>query len=224
MPKKKNTGKVALSIFLGVCSVAAIVGTAFAISRAVNKETVTSSPTVISTSGNSGSNNSGSSGSGTGSGSGSGQQGGNQSGQEEGGTNEEGNNSGQEHSEQIAINCLAGEVYWNSTVQQGEMNELTFTATLTGLPSDATDEDKGLYIYCDDDDLGEWIKIYRVVNGVEQEMNSPFHFQSGEQIHLKQKKLANVGTFYKIPLWIFSDTFDTDEVYHIIDVWMRTNA
>lgn len=210
--KKGNKAKTVLYVILGLGLVGALAGTGVALSR-INKDHTpptsdTSRPDDENPSENQGSSSDN-----------------NSSSDSEEQENSSSNSDHQENNEQVSISCSAGEVYWTSTVQQGEMHELSFVATLTGLPSTATNEDKGLYIYCDDEELDDWIQIYRVSNGQEVTMYSPYHFQSGEVIHLRQKKLASEHTaFYKIPLWIFADNYDNDQVYSIIDVWFRTNA
>lgn len=205
---KQTKGKTALYAFLGLGLVAACLGAGITLSRAIAKDNNTCIIERPSDSSNE-DNNHGSSN--------------NDPSQDSGDNNSSSEQpGGPTTTEKVTINCSAGEVYWNSTVAQGEMNETSFVATLNGLPANATSQDKGLYIYTDDEEVEDWMQIYRVVNGQEVTMHSPYHFQSGDTIHLRQKKLATGYYFYKIPLFIFADKYEPLECSAIIDVWIRT--
>lgn len=236
--KKTNIGKTILYVFLGFGIVAALVGSGLAISRSVSRKISTSDTTQSSndnqinngtTNGGTSSNTSG--GSTTGSGdSGTTSQGGSGNTSQGGSTSSGDNNSSSENSNhsttnQVTINCSAGEVYWyNNLNDSSSWNTLSVVCALNGLPANATNSDKALYIYCDDDDLDQWIEISTMRNGSKVVLNSPYSFTSGETITLTQKKAAPATGFYKIPLWVFATNYDTDQVYHIIDVWFRTNS
>lgn len=205
---KQTKGKTALYAFLGLGLVAACLGAGITLSRAIAKDNNTSIIERPSDSSNE-DNNHGSSN--------------NDPSQDSGDNNSPTEQpGGPTTTEKVTINCSAGEVYWNSTVAQSEMNETSFVATLNGLPANATSQDKGLYIYTDDEEVEDWMQIYRVVNGQEVTMHSPYHFQSGDTIHLRQKKLATGYYFYKIPLFIFADNYEPLVCSAIIDVWIRT--
>ena len=130
--------------------------------------------------------------------------------------------SNQNESVVPTINCsLPQEVYWYNTEDQVELNESLLVATINGLPLDATDEDRELYFWSDDDDLDEWIEISRMKNGVKEVINSPYTFQSGETIHIKQVHEAPAMGFYKIPLWIYAVNYEPSEVYNCVDFWFQ---
>ena len=130
--------------------------------------------------------------------------------------------SNQNESVVPTINCsLPQEVYWYNTEDQVELNESLLVATINGLPLDATDEDRELYFWSDDDDLDEWIEISRMKNGVKEVINSPYTFQSGETIHIKQVHEAPTMGFYKIPLWIYAVNYEPSEVYNCVDFWFQ---
>lgn len=231
--KKKNIGKTVGYFFLGLAVIAATVGCAIAISRSVSDNTPTTNQVTQPTGGNQNNTDDSSNTGGSGNGSSQGGQssGGNESGSQqenpgsESGGNESSGNEEHETSDTVEINCLAGEVYWYNNVDDStSWNTLSVVCTLNGLPSNATASDKGLYIYCDDDALDQWIEISVMREGSKVVLNSPYAFQSGETITLTQKKAAPLTGFYKIPLWIFATNYDTEQVYHIIDVWFRTNA
>ncbi len=235
---KTKFGTKVLYAFLGLGIIAALIGSGIAISRGINNKISTTNTTSQTTGGNqntqtsedldddtgpsdtggNSSQNEQSSG-----GNESGQQGGNSESQS-GGDNTSGNEE-HETTDSVQINCSAGEVYWYNNVDDStSWNTLSVVCALNGLPSNATASDKGLYIYCDDDALDQWIEISVMRSGSKVILNSPYAFQSGETITLTQKKAAPLTGFYKIPLWIFATNYDTEQVYHIIDVWFRTNA
>lgn len=119
-----------------------------------------------------------------------------------------------------AINCSAPhEVYWYNTEDQVELNETMFVSTINGLPSNASENEKELYFWSDDDDLDEWIELSVMRDGQKVILNSPYSFKSGETIHAKQIKKAPSTGFYKIPLWIYAVNYEPGEVFNCIDFW-----
>ena len=120
------------------------------------------------------------------------------------------------------INCSTPrEVYWYNTEDQAELNETLLVATINGLPANATDEDRELYFWSDDDDLDEWIEISQTKNGNKVILNSPYVFESGDTIKIKQIKPAPVTGFYKIPLWIYAVNYEPEQVYNCVDFWFQ---
>ena len=120
------------------------------------------------------------------------------------------------------INCsLPQEVYWYNTEDQVDLNESLLVATLNGLPANATEDDKELYIWSDDDDLDEWIEISQTKNGNKVILSSPYVFHSGDTLHLKQIKEAPATGFYKIPLWIYAVNYEPSQVYNCVDIWFQ---
>lgn len=81
----------------------------------------------------------------------------------------------------------------------------SFIFALSGLPANATDAQKQLYLYCDDDTMPNWIDLWTVSNGTNVPLTSPYVFKSGDTIFVKAKKHPQPtdiwGTWYKIPLW-----------------------
>ena len=120
------------------------------------------------------------------------------------------------------INCSTPrEVYWYNTEDQVELNETLLVATINGLPANATDEDRELYFWSDDDDLDEWIEISQTKNGNKVILNSPYVFESGDTIKIKQIKPAPATGFYKIPLWIYAVNYEPEQVYNCVDFWFQ---
>ena len=120
------------------------------------------------------------------------------------------------------INCSTPrEVYWYNTEDQVELNETLLVATINGLPANATDEDRELYFWSDDDDLDEWIEISQTKNGNKVILNSPYVFESGDTIKIKQIKPAPATGFYKIPLWIYAVNYEPEHVYNCVDFWFQ---
>ena len=120
------------------------------------------------------------------------------------------------------INCSTPrEIYWYNTEDQVELNETLLVATINGLPSNATDEDRELYFWSDDDDLDEWIEISQTKNGNKVILNSPYVFESGDTIKIKQIKPAPATGFYKIPLWIYAVHYEPEQVYNCVDFWFQ---
>lgn len=120
------------------------------------------------------------------------------------------------------INCSTPrEVYWYNTEDQVELNETLLVATINGLPANATDEDRELYFWSDDDDLDEWIEISQTKNGNKVILNSPYVFVSGDTIKIKQIKPAPATGFYKIPLWIYAVNYEPEQVYNCVDFWFQ---
>ena len=120
------------------------------------------------------------------------------------------------------INCSTPrEVYWYNTEDQVELNETLLVATINGLPANATDEDRELYFWSDDDDLDEWIEISQTKNGNKVILKSPYVFESGDTIKIKQIKPAPATGFYKIPLWIYAVNYEPEQVYNCVDFWFQ---
>ena len=120
------------------------------------------------------------------------------------------------------INCSTPrEVYWYNTENQVELNETLLVATINDLPANATDEDRELYFWSDDDDLDEWIEISQTKNGNKVILNSPYVFESGDTIKIKQIKPAPATGFYKIPLWIYAVNYEPEQVYNCVDFWFQ---
>ena len=130
--------------------------------------------------------------------------------------------SNQNESVVPTINCsLPQEVYWYNTEDQVDLNESLLVATLNGLPANATEDDKELYIWSDDDDLDEWIEISQTKNGNKVILSSPYVFHSGDTLHLKQIKEAPATGFYKIPLWIYAVNYEPSQVSNCVDIWFQ---
>ena len=202
MSKKKSTGKTVTILLLATLGLAALVGGSIAISKKVKDQASSSTPAVIPS--NSEKTNSGSS------------------------SNSESSYSSltpssstnQQENVVPTINCSTPqEVYWYNNEDQVDLNETLLVATLNGLPGNATEDDKELYIWSDDDDLDEWIEISQTKNGNKVILSSPYVFHSGETLHLKQIKEAPATGFYKIPLWIYAVHYEPDQVYNCVDFW-----
>ena len=202
MSKKKSTGKTVTILLLATLGLAALVGGSIAISKKVKDQASSSTPAVIPS--NSEKTNSGSS------------------------SNSESSYSSlspssstnQQENVVPTINCSTPqEVYWYNNEDQVDLNETLLVATLNGLPANATEDDKELYIWSDDDDLDEWIEISQTKNGNKVILSSPYVFHSGETLHLKQIKEAPATGFYKIPLWIYAVHYEPDQVYNCVDFW-----
>ena len=202
MSKKKSTAKTVTILLLATLGLAALVGGSIAISKRVKDQASSSTPAVIPS--NSEKTNSGSS------------------------SNSESSyssltpSSSTNHQENVVptINCSTPqEVYWYNNEDQVDLNETLLVATLNGLPGNATEDDKELYIWSDDDDLDEWIEISQTKNGNKVILSSPYVFHSGETLHLKQIKEAPATGFYKIPLWIYAVHYEPDQVYNCVDFW-----
>ena len=202
MSKKKSTGKTVTILLLATLGLAALVGGSIAISKKVKDQASSSTPAVIPS--NSEKTNSGSS------------------------SNSESSYSSltpssstnQQENVVPTINCSTPqEVYWYNNEDQVDLNETLLVATLNGLPANATEDDKELYIWSDDDDLDEWIEISQIKNGNKVILSSPYVFHSGETLHLKQIKEAPATGFYKIPLWIYAVHYEPDQVYNCVDFW-----
>ena len=202
MSKKKSTAKTVTILLLATLGLAALVGGSIAISKRVKDQASSSTPAVIPS--NSEKTNSGSS------------------------SNSESSYSSlspssstnQQENVVPTINCSTPqEVYWYNNEDQVDLNETLLVATLNGLPANATEDDKELYIWSDDDDLDEWIEISQTKNGNKVILSSPYVFHSGETLHLKQIKEAPATGFYKIPLWIYAVHYEPDQVYNCVDFW-----
>lgn len=98
----------------------------------------------------------------------------------------------------------------------------SFIITISNLPENATDEDKSLTIYSDDETLDDWLTFYTYKDGVENTLNSPYLFTSGETVYVKLKKKAPVVGGYKIALWISQVGYDMNEVVYFLDVYITT--
>ena len=228
MPKNNNSKKVGKTIglvFLGLAIIAALAGSGIAISKYVSKNNnapTTSQTSTTQTPGTNtttpGGNQGGNSGSISNPGSDSSENNDNSSSSQD-------DNSEHQTNAVPTLNCSIGEVYWyNDANDSNSFNEISFVATLNNLPANATDREKELYIYCDDDDLEQWVDIYQIRGGSRVNLNSPYYFKSGETVYIKQIKAAPLTGFYKIPLWVFAANYDSEQVYAIIDIWFRTNA
>ena len=203
MPRKNNTGKTVLIILLSLLGIAALVGGSIAISKRVKDQTTSDIPavqessekTTPKTSSSEASISSNSSVS---------------------------SSAGNNETTIPTINCsLPQEVYWYNTEDQVDLNESLLVATLNGLPTNATEDDKELYIWSDDDDLDEWIEISQTKNGNKVILSSPYVFHSGDTLHLKQIKEAPVTGFYKIPLWIYAVNYEPSQVHNCVDIWFQ---
>ena len=202
MSKKKSTGKVVTIFLLSVLGLAALVGGSIAISKRVKNQASSNTPAVILSSSEKttpgSSSNSESSYS----------------------SLAPSSSTNQQENVVPTINCSTPqEVYWYNNEDQVDLNETLLVATLNGLPSNATEDDKELYIWSDDDDLDEWIEISQTKNGNKVILSSPYVFHSGETLHLKQIKEAPATGFYKIPLWIYAVHYEPDQVYNCVDFW-----
>ena len=203
MSRKNNTGKTVLIILLSLLGIAALVGGSIAISKRVKVQTTSDIPAIQESSEKTtpktssseapiSSNSSVSS------------------------------SAGNNETTIPTINCsLPQEVYWYNTEDQVDLNESLLVATLNGLPANATDEDRELYFWSDDDDLDEWIEISQTKNGNKVILNSPYVFESGDTIKIKQIKPAPATGFYKIPLWIYAVNYEPEQVYNCVDFWFQ---
>jgi len=202
MSKKKSTAKTVTILLLATLGLAALVGGSIAISKRVKAQASSSTPAVNLSSSEK-----------TTPGSSSNSESINTSLSPSSSTN-------QQENVVPTINCSTPqEVYWYNYEDQVDLNETLLVATLNGLPANATDDDKELYIWSDDDDLDEWIEISQTKNGNKVILSSPYVFHSGETLHLKQIKEAPATGFYKIPLWIYAVHYEPDQVYNCVDFW-----
>ena len=209
MSKKKSNGKVFLYLALSILGIAALVGGSIAISKQVKGRT-TSDVTTSEREQNSEKTNTKSSSDGNGSSYSSSL------------NSSSSDQNGQQENVIPTINCSTPrEVYWHNTEDQVELNETLLVATINGLPANATDEDRELYFWSDDDDLDEWIEISQTKNGNKVILNSPYVFESGDSIKIKQIKPAPATGFYKIPLWIYSVHYEPEQVYNCVDFWFQ---
>ena len=203
MSKKNNSGKTILIVTCLLLGIAALVGGSIAISKAMKDKASSNIPntTAISSSEKTNPRTSESS---------------------AGLSSSLSSRSNQEQHENTipTINCSTPqEVYWYNTEDQVELNETLLVATINGLPANATDEDRELYFWSDDDDLDEWMELYVMKNGNKVVLNSPYTFNSGDTIHVKQIKEAPATGFYKIPLWIYAVNYEPDSVFNCVDFW-----
>ena len=204
MSKRKSQGKAILIATGLLLSVAALVGGSIAISKAMKNQASSNIPDTATVS-SSDKTNPRTSESSDGSSSSS-----------------LSSSSSQEQQESTipTINCSTPqEVYWYNTEDQVELNETLLVATINGLPANATDEDRELYFWSDDDDLDEWMELYVMKNGNKVVLNSPYTFNSGDTIHIKQIKEAPATGFYKIPLWIYAVNYEPEDVFNCVDFW-----
>lgn len=203
MKHKNSTGKTVLIILVSLLAVGALVGGAIAIKKYQENKISTITPTSQETSKNDSSSSI-------------------EKSDSSNSSVTSITNSNQNESVIPTINSsLPQEVYWYNTEDQVELNESLLVATINGLPANATDDDRELYFWSDDDDLDEWIEIYRMKNGSKQVLNSPYSFQSGETIHIKQVRAAPATGFYKIPLWIYAVNYEPEQVYNCVDFWFQ---
>ena len=203
MSRKSNTGKTVLVILLSLLGIAALVGGSIAISNRVKDRTTSDIPTVQESSEKTTSISSS---------------------EEEhiSSNHSSSSNAGNEESTIPTINCSTPrEIYWYNTEDQVELNETLLVATINGLPANATDDDRELYFWSDDDDLDEWIEISQTKNGNKVILNSPYVFESGDTIKIKQIKPAPATGFYKIPLWIYAVNYEPEQVYNCVDFWFQ---
>ena len=203
MSRKNSTGKTVLVILLSLLGVAALVGGSIAISKQVKNRTASSIPAIQESSEKTNS----------------------KSGSSEmpvSSNSSISSNAGNNENVIPTINCSTPkEVYWYNSEDQLELNETLLVATINGLPSNSSEDDKELYFWSDDDNLDEWIEISRMKNGSKEVINSPYAFQSGETIHIKQVKAAPATGFYKIPLWIYAVNYEPEQVYNCVDFWFQ---
>ena len=205
MKQKRNLGKTMGLILVSLLATGALVGGAIALNKYSKEKASSPTATTVSDS----TNKAGSS-----------------SSKEQQVSSNPGNsvtsitNSNQNESVVPTINCSADqEIYWYNTADQLDLNEEMFVATINGLPNNATDEDRELYLWCDDDDLDEWIEFYVMRSGNKVVLNNPYNFMSGETIHAKQIKKAPATGFYKIPVWVYAVNYEPDDVHYCMDYW-----
>ena len=204
MAKKNNIGKTIGLCLISLLVCGALVGGAIALNKySKDKASNTTTPTVSETS----SNQPGSS---------------KDSDDSSSPSSSAASSSNNNHNENVVptINCSAPqEVYWYNTADQLELNETMFVVTINGLPSNATDEDRELYLWCDDEDLDDWIEFYVMRSGNKVVLEQPYNFLSGETVHAEQKHKAPTTGFYKIPVWIYAVNYEPDDVHNCIDFW-----
>ena len=203
MSKQKSHGKAILIATCLLLAVAALVGGSIAISKAMKDKASSNIPDTATVSSSDKTNPRTSESS-------------------AGSSSSLSSSSNQEQHENTipTINCSTPqEVYWYNTEDQVELNETLLVATINGLSANATDEDRELYFWSDDDDLDEWMELYVMKNGNKVVLNSPYTFNSGDTIHVKQIKEAPATGFYKIPLWIYAVNYEPDSVFNCVDFW-----
>ena len=203
MSKQKSQGKAILIATCLLLTVAALVGGSIAISKAMKEKASSNIPDTAAVSSSEKTNPRTSESS-------------------EGSSSSLSSSFQQEQQENTipTINCSTPqEVYWYNTEDQIELTETLLVATINGLPANATDEDRELYFWSDDDDLDEWMELYVMENGNKVVLNSPYTFDSGDTIHIKQIKEAPATGFYKIPLWIYAVNYEPEDVFNCIDFW-----
>ena len=205
MAKKNNIGKTIGLCLISLLVCGALVGGAIALNKySKDKASNTTTPNVTETSSN--------------------QPGSSKDSEDESSSpsSSAASSSNNNHNENVipTINCSAPqEVYWYNTADQLDLNETMFVATINGLPSDATDEDRELYLWCDDEDLDDWIEFYVMRSGNKVVLEQPYNFLSGETVHAEQKHKAPATGFYKIPVWIYAVNYEPDDVHNCIDFW-----
>lgn len=203
MFRKNNTGKTVLIILLSLLGIAALVGGSIAISKRVKVQTTSDIPAVQESSEKTTSKTSSSE-------------------APISSNSSVSSSAGNNETTIPTINCsLPQEVYWYNTEDQVDLNESLLVATLNGLPANATEDGKELYIWSDDDDLDEWIEISQTKNGNKVILSSPYVFHSGDTLHLKQIKEAPATGFYKIPLWIYAVNYEPSQVSNCVDIWFQ---
>ena len=203
MPRKNNTGKTVLIILLSLLGIAALVGGSIAISKRVKVQTTSDIPAVQESSEKTTPKPSSSE-------------------APKSSNSSVSSSAGNNETTIPTINCsLPQEVYWYNTEDQVDLNESLLVATLNGVHANATDEDRELYFWSDDDDLDEWIEISQTKNGNKVILNSPYVFESGDTIKIKQIKPAPATGFYKIPLWIYAVNYEPEQVYNCVDFWFQ---
>lgn len=102
----------------------------------------------------------------------------------------------------------------------------SYQCTIHDLPSTATGEAYShLYMYSDDDTLADWVEIYTMDSGTKNVLSSPYDFESGQTVYFQLLKGVSATTeFYKIPIWIYSYSYDKNTVYALLQIWIYPEA
>jgi len=116
-------------------------------------------------------------------------------------------------------------ITFNTITGQTDLPSESFVVALSGLPDNASELDKQLFITCDDDTLDTWLKLTVVRNGAEVTLKSPYQYSSGESVKVTLLRndydWTKVGQFYKLPLIVYATNYP--DAYWFVDVYIYTD-
>lgn len=123
------------------------------------------------------------------------------------------------------LNGSTQKITFNTITGQTDLPSESFVVALSGLPDNASELDKQLFITCDDDTLDTWLKLTVVRNGAEVTLKSPYQYSSGESVKVTLLRndydWTKVGQFYKLPLIIYATNYP--DAYWFVDVYIYTD-